>query len=184
MIGRRLAIGIITLLAGASVGMTCGPSPQVTEICTPAPPGSLPDATVTSLEIGTMDGGRFVPFVDDGIAPVTTGGQGADMFVTALRIRGSGVPDCLRQRTVIERLDGTELLTEEAALATHPDGAGGWVTDTMFLVYYGPWGQQVRMRSSVESVERAVVVWVGVQGEVDAGVDGDAGVDATAASSP
>jgi hypothetical protein len=171
MIGRRLAVGVTTLLAGASLGMTCGPGPQVTEMCTPAPIGSLPDATITSLEIGTMDGRAFIPFTDQGVAPLTIGGQGSDMIVTHLRLKGSGVPACLSQRTALEQLDGTEIATEQAAVPTEPDGDGGWVSGSMFMVYFGAPGHQIRFRSKVESVERTVVVWAGSTGTVDAGVD-------------
>ncbi len=164
---------LVGLLATASAGMTCGPSQPSSETCTPIrmDAGSLPDASITSLELGRVEGDVFVPFVDGGVAPLTLGGQGSPMIVTHLRLRGSGVPSCLAQTTWLEELDGSVISSEAAAMATEPAEAGAWVTGGMFLVYYGASQHQVRLRAKVGSRETSVVVWTDAVGVIDAGVD-------------
>jgi hypothetical protein len=172
----RVALVIAALLAGGSLGFSCGPAPPVTETCIPDEPlpggEPLDGAGITSLEIGRREGDAFVPFTDDEIATLQIGGQGSDMIVALLRVRGTDVPACLPQKTFMERLDGTLLVSEEAALPTVADGPGTWLTNAMFLVYFYERGVQVRLRTEVGDAEHAVVVWVEERGSpVDAGVD-------------
>ena len=189
-----LGIAAVAALAVGGLGATCGPAPPVTETCTPAVPtdaGDLPDGSLTSVELGYLGtGGDFVPFVDQGVAQLQFGGQGSSMYVTHLRLRGSGIPACLPQKTYLETLDGMVIASEEAGLATDPAGAGAWITGPMYLIYDRSSGVQVRLRTVVFGVERTVVVWVDIPGDVDAGVDAgvdaasDAGVDPDAAFAP
>lgn len=168
----RLA-ALVGLLATASLGLTCGPPPPSSDTCAPTAidAGSIPDASITSLEIGRMENGTFIPFVDGGVAPLTIGGQGSTMLVAYLRVRGSGVPACLPQTTRLQGLDGTEWSSEQAPMKTEPAGAGTWVTGAMFLVYFGESQVQVRLKAQVGSRQTEVVVWTDAVGTVDAGVD-------------
>ncbi len=179
--GRRaLGLALVATAAFGSLGVTCGPAPPSTQTCTPAVPtdaGDLPDGTLTSVEIGYLGtGGDFVPFPDQGVAQLQFGGQGSSMYVTHLRLRGSGIPACLPQKTYLETLDGMVIASEEAGLATDPAGAGTWITGPMYLIYDRSSGVQVRLRTDVLGMQRSVVVWVDFPGDVDAGVD--AGIDA------
>lgn len=179
----RVAAAVVCVLAFASLGLTCGGGgpPPVTPTCEPGVGGS-----VTSVEIGTLVGDEFRPFVDGGVADLVFGGQGASMIVAHLRLRGTGLPACVAQRTVLETLDGMTIADERAGLPTDPAGDGVWVTGYMYLVYEWERGVQVRLRATAGGVERSVVVWAGFESTVDAGVDAptdapppvDAGVDA------
>lgn len=164
---------VATALALANLAVTCGPAPPSTDTCTlpPIDAGGERDGTITSIEVGTLDGTTFTPFVDDGVATLQSGGQGSTMIVAHLRLRGSGIPACLQQKTFVEQLDGTLLISEEAGLPMDADGAGGWVSGAMFLVYDRQPGVQVRIRTQIGAMERAVTVWVDWRGAVDAGVD-------------
>ena len=186
----RLASMVIAVLAIGSLGATCGPAPPTSETCTPTVPadaGGLPDGTLTSAELGYLGGpGEFVPFIDQSVAGLQFGGQGASMYVVYLRLRGSGVPACVPQQTYLEELDGTLIASEEAGLSTSAAGAGTWLAGPMYLVYDRASGVQVRLRTEVLGVERSVVVWVNAEGTIDAGVDAavDAGVDPDASFAP
>jgi hypothetical protein len=158
------------VLAAGNLAVTCGPAPPSTETCEPEVGGPPADIALTSIEIGSRATGTFEPFVEDGVAHLQIGGQGSPMVVAVLRLRGSGVPACLPQFTAIERLDGTSIVSEAAALPTHVEAAGTWYTNGMFLVYFGESGIQARMRTVVAEQEYAVRVWIDHVGTIDAGV--------------
>jgi hypothetical protein len=168
---RRLAPIAALFLAAGNLGMSCGPPPPTPEICDL--PGPVADGAITSVEIGQVVNGQFTPFTDGAIAPVVYGGQGAPMIVAQLRIRGTGVPACLAQETHLERLDGLDISSLEAGIETTPIGPGVWLGGEMYLVYYGPVANQVRLRAQVEDQSVSVVVWADAVGTIDAGVDGD-----------
>jgi hypothetical protein len=107
------------------------------------------------------------------------------MIVTHLRLRGSGVPACVEQRTVLEHLDGSPISSEEFPVPTDPAGAGTWITGQLFMIYRDAPGAKVRMRTEVAGVERSVELFVDYQG-VDAGVDAgtDGATDAAADAAP
>lgn len=177
---RAFGLALVAMLAAGSLGLTCGPGlAPVSETCTPAvaaDAGELPGGTLTSVEIGYLDGsGGFLPFVDQSVASLQFGGQGSTMYVAHLRLHGSGVPACVPQKTYLEQLDGTVISSEDAAMATDPAGTGTWITGAMYLVYDRATGVQVRLRTEVLGMQRSVVVWVDTAGTVDAGVDLDAG---------
>ena len=191
--GRRRTLAAVLVLALANLGLTCGGAPPpVTPTCqSPLGEGGgpLPGVNVTSLELGGMADGVFTPFVDDGIAPLDFGGQGSSMIVTYLRVRGSGIPACLPQATVLEQLAGAAIASESAGLPMDPTDDGAWVSSSMFLIYDHHRGVQVRLRAEVDGRQQAVVVWAGFRGEIDAGtVDAgavDAGtLDASAVDAP
>ena len=176
---------MLTLLAGGSLGFTCGgPTLPTTETCTPeAPlPGGEPNdgATISSLEIGRMEGAAFIPFVDDQIAFTQFGGQGSQMIIATLRLRGTAIPACLAQKTVMEQVGGSLISSEEAALPLDPAGDGSLISAAMFLIYSREPGLEVELRSEVGSVTTSVTVWVDQRGaDLDGGIDAamDAGVD-------
>ncbi len=151
--------------------MSCGPPGPSPETCDL--PGPIADGAITSVEIGQVVNGQFVPFTDGAIAPVVYGGQGAPMIVAQLRIRGAGVPACLAQVTRLQKLDGLDISSLEAGVQTSPAGPGVWLGGEMFLVYYGPPAHQVRLTAEVEDQRTSVVVWTESVGTIDAGVDGD-----------
>ena len=168
------AVGVTAAVA-VSLGATCGPGPPSSDNCQVEP--GTPGPTITAIDIGRVGvDGRFTPFTDDQVVPLTIGGQGASMVVANLRVTGSGVGDCLPQMTRLEQLDGSLESSEEAGLVAHLDGADTWVTGDAFLVYYGPSGYQVRIHAEVGGLVEEVVLWVDQRGVVDAGPD-DGGTD-------
>ena len=168
---------VLALFAGGSLGFTCGgPTLPTPETCTPEEPlpGGEPNdgATISSLEIGRMEGDAFIPFVDDQVAFTQFGGQGSQMIIAKLRLRGSGIPDCLAQKTVMEQVGGEAIISEEAALPMDPAADGSLISGAMFLIYDRAPGLHVRLRSEVGTVTRSVTVWVDQRGaDLDAGVD-------------
>lgn len=158
----------VLALATGSLGVTCGSPTPAPAVCDA--PGPLADGAITSLEVGGTVDGQFAPFVDGGVVPLAIGGQGAPMVVARLRVRGSGLPECLAQATSLERLDGSVESSENSAMATTPAGADGVVTGDIFLPYYGESAIQVRLRATVGARTQAVIVWIEAAGTVDAGV--------------
>lgn len=175
----RLAAVAALVLAAGNLGMSCGPPSPTPDTCDM--PGPVSDGAITSLEIGGVVDGRFVPYTDGAVAPLVIGGQGASMIVAHLRVRGSGLPTCLPQQTALEQLDGLVVSSENGAMATTPAGADGVETGDILLPYYGAPATPVRLRATVGDRTLAVVVWTDAVGVVDAGVDApvDAGVDAS-----
>lgn len=167
----RLALVLVTVAAvPACGGGGCdGPTLPTSETCTLAP--GAPAPTVTAVEIGRVGpGDQFLPITDDSVVPLVVGGQGSDMIVATLRLRGSDVGGCVAQSTVLEQLDGTEISGEASALVTHAAGAGVWQTGDLLLLYYSWPGQKVRIRTTVAGASAAVELWTEYVGEVDAPV--------------
>lgn len=172
------ALALVGLAAVANLGMTCGPASPAPDLCDT--PGPVADGGVTSIEIGGMVDGQFVPFVDDAVAPLVFGGQGSPMVVARLRVHGAGLPACLPQATQLEQLDGEVIASESGAMATEPAGADARLTGEILLVYFGESATQVRLRATVGDLSHEVVVWTDAVGVRDAGVDAppDASPDA------
>lgn len=172
---------VVCLAAAGSLGMTCGPAPPTPDTCDM--PGPVPDSAVSSIEIGGVVDGQFVPFVDGAVVPLVFGGQGSPMIVAHLRVHGAGLPACLPQATRLEQLDGEVIASESGAMATEPAGADARLTGEIFLVYFGESATQVRLRATVGDRSHEVVVWTDAVGMLDAGLDAsldaslDAGVD-------
>ncbi|MBE7452811.1 MAG: hypothetical protein HS111_29205 [Kofleriaceae bacterium] len=110
----------------------------------------------------------FTAIAEDSVVELVTGGQGADMIVAALRLTGTGVGDCVAQRTRLEQPDGDLISSEEAPLVVRPAGDGRHVTGDLLLIYYGGWGQQARIRARGRRRPRRGPVLGGDRGEVDA----------------
>ncbi len=192
----RATIATAVALAGGAAGCGGGcnvPTPQ-SETCELAP--GAPRPTVTAVEIGHDAAGVFTPIATDDVVQLVAGGQGSDMIVAALRITGTGTGDCVAQMTRLERPDGELISSEESPMAVRPTGADTVVTGDLLLVYYGGYGQPVRIRAEVAGVRDDVVFWAGDRGEVDATTDArtdarpvdasvaDAATDALATDAP
>ena len=179
--GRPLAIAV-ALVAFANLAVTCGPAPPHSDTCALSAgtaDAGLRDGTVTSLEVGTVDGsGRFAPFVADTVVPLQLGGQGSTMIVAHLRLRGSGIPSCLPQTTQLEYLDGTPIITESAPVPLELGGDGAWTSGALLLVYDREPGAKVRVHTVVDGVETSVALWLDAVGVDAAGEPVDAAVDA------
>lgn len=152
-------------LAGCGGGCNVPPPPQ-SDIC--ELPANAPRPTVTGVEIGQRQGGVFAPIVADSVVELVTGGQGSDMVVAALRIRGAGLGDCTAQETILEQLDGDLITFEQAALVTVPAGPDTVVTGDILLPYYGVYGALVRIRAEVSGTTAAVEFWAGSRDDGDA----------------
>ncbi|MBE7454331.1 MAG: hypothetical protein HS111_37410 [Kofleriaceae bacterium] len=164
----RLALLLLALAAAASGcggGCNLPPTPS-SETCEPAP--GEPAPTISAIEIGRRVDGVFTAIAEDSVVELVTGGQGADMIVAALRLTGTGVGDCVAQRTRLEQPDGDLISSEEAPLVVRPAGDGRHVTGDLLLIYYGGWGQQARIRAEVGGARAEVLFWAGDRGEVDA----------------
>lgn len=175
--------------AVGSLGLTCGPPPPTSETCELPPvrgdAGEL-DGALTSLEIGTLDGdGGFAPFVADSVIDLQFGGQGSSMIVAHLRVRGTDVPACLAQRTVLEYPNGDAIYEEQAPVPLDRAADGSWVSGSLFMIFDREPGAKVRLRAEVGGLSRSVEVWTNFMA-VDAAPDAapvdarpvDAAVDA------
>ena len=65
---RWLAAVAVLFLAAGNLGVSCGPPSPTPDTCDM--PGPLSDGAITSLEIGGVVGGQFVPFTDGAVAPL------------------------------------------------------------------------------------------------------------------
>jgi len=173
----RLVAGLAALALGGC-GSSCNQQPlPSSDVCELAP--GAPRATVALVEIGRLENDQFVPIVADSVAPLTTGGQGIDMIVAALRVTGTGLTTCIAQETVLETVDGMNYSSESAPILARMVAPSVMVTGSILLPFYGPSGQPARLRATVAGTTAEVVFWVDYHGEleVDAAAP-DARIDA------
>jgi hypothetical protein len=151
---------LLIALALTQVGGVCGSGPNI-----PEPDGCAQGAsagTLSSVEIG---GGTdpFAPLADGDVTPKVLGGQGGSMVVVRLRLRGTDVPSCLAQRTIVYAASGAELDEEGVALLTYPEADGSRTTKALYARMYGAIpdsGQPVVIRVIVGPIEVTRVLWV------------------------
>ena len=176
--GAWLAPVGAAVLALASTGGVCGGGNVPTSDTCTLPAGYVAPQ-LTSLEVGQVGAdGQFRPFTDRAVVPLVVGGQGADMIIANLRLRGSGIGGCLEQRTLLEVPGGELIASEGAPLRTRADGAGGFVTGDAFLVYYAAPGALVRVRAEVAGQAAMVDVWADTMQPYDAPPPDGPGTDA------
>lgn len=129
------------------------------------PDPDVPDGVITEVDIGRHLDGTFEQFQEDDVVPMVTGGQGSPMLVLNLRLRGSGLPDCVVQRTRVLFDSGQSGGAESAALVTDQVLPDTWITgDLLLVVDYDLGGNHMMLESVVGDVTTAVGVWIDYEG--------------------
>lgn len=179
---KRSALWLAAVLLNATgCGGGCN-QPFVTDSCDTPAAGSA-----VSLEIGSVESGPFMPWVDGTVAHVVYGSQGGTMIPVALRLRGPDVPGCLVQDTRVLRYTDDALIDlSSSPLRTYAEDDGTRTTKSIYLVmsYDTQLGDAVRIRANAAGQSAELVVFVDHVGSPDAAVpDGgpqDAQPDAAA----
>ena len=143
-------IGVALWLSLAS-----GPGPDVPD---PDSCASGSSGTLSTIELGTVDEGTFIPLQSGQAVDLVFGGQGGAMVPVRLRLSGSDVPSCLAHMTEVYT-DGQQIASDNVPVHTYEDDIDTRSTRPMFLVLFASEpapGQPLEVRTTIGGVTESI----------------------------